>query len=54
MTTPPAPSRSIATWRPAPVIDGLGQSQTAAGVDLGAAEEIEDVAPASEAEPATA
>jgi small subunit ribosomal protein S2 len=36
------------------VIDGLGESQSAAGVDLGAAEEIEVVAPAVEAEPATA
>jgi hypothetical protein len=27
------------------VIDGLGQSQTDAGVDLGAAEEIEDTGP---------
>ncbi|HEX4178511.1 MAG TPA: 30S ribosomal protein S2, partial [Rhizomicrobium sp.] len=30
------------------VIDGLGQSQAAAGVDLGAAEQIEDAAPAAE------
>src|SRR6516165_792782 len=30
------------------VIDGLGESQAAAGVDLGAAEEIEDAAPATE------
>jgi small subunit ribosomal protein S2 len=37
------------------VIDGLGQSQTAAGVDLGAAEEIVDAGPQPvEAEPATA
>jgi small subunit ribosomal protein S2 len=37
------------------VIDGLGQSQTAAGVDLGAAEEIVDSGPKPvEAEPATA
>ena len=37
------------------VIDGLGQSQTAAGVDLGAAEVIEDTGPQLvEAEPATA
>jgi small subunit ribosomal protein S2 len=37
------------------VIDGLGQGQTEAGVDLGAAEEIEDIAPQPvEAEPATA
>src|SRR5471032_944481 len=37
------------------VIDGLGQGQTEAGVDLGAAEEIVDIAPAlAEAEPATA
>ena len=35
------------------VIDGLGESQSAAGVDLGAAEDVESVAP-SEAEPATA
>src|SRR5882762_7071378 len=28
------------------VIDGLGQGQTEAGVDLGAAEEIQDIAPA--------
>src|SRR3954462_3011952 len=35
------------------VIDGLGQSQSAAGVDLGAAEDVGTVAPA-EAEPATA
>src|SRR6201991_486396 len=34
------------------VIDGLGESQTAAGVDLGAAEDVESVAPA-EAQPAT-
>ena len=36
------------------VIDGLGESQAAAGVDLGAAEVIEDAAPAAAAEPATA
>jgi len=38
------------------VIDGLGQSQAASGVDLGEAEVIEDAAPAPavEAEPATA
>jgi small subunit ribosomal protein S2 len=39
------------------VIDGLSQSQVAAGVDLGEAESVEEVAPqpvASEAEPATA
>jgi small subunit ribosomal protein S2 len=39
------------------VIDGLSQSQVAAGVDLGEAENVEEVAPqpvASEAEPATA
>ena len=37
------------------VIDGLSQGQTEAGVDLGAAEEIEDTAPQLvEAEPATA
>jgi small subunit ribosomal protein S2 len=37
------------------VIDGLGQGQTEAGVDLGAAEVIEDVLPQPvEAEPATA
>ena len=37
------------------VIDGLGQSQTDAGVDLGAAAEIEDTGPQLvEAEPATA
>src|SRR5664279_3699411 len=37
------------------VIDGLGQGQTEAGVDLGAAEEIENIAPQPvEAEPATA
>jgi len=35
------------------VIDGLGESQSAAGVDLGAAEDVESVAP-SQAEPATA
>jgi len=35
------------------VIDGLGESQSAAGVDLGAAEDVGTVAPA-EAEPATA
>jgi len=35
------------------VIDGLGESQSAAGVDLGTAEDVESVAPA-EAEPATA
>jgi len=37
------------------VIDGLGESQAAAGVDLGAAEEVGDVTsqPAA-AEPATA
>jgi small subunit ribosomal protein S2 len=35
------------------VIDGLGQSQAAAGVDLGAAEVIEDAGPQL-AEPATA
>src|ERR1700678_2254975 len=35
------------------VIDGLGESQAAAGVDLGAAEVIEDIQPA-QAEPATA
>ena len=37
------------------MIDGLGQSQVAAGVDMGAAEEIEDAARASaEAAPADA
>jgi len=35
------------------VIDGLGESQAAAGVDLGTAEDVESVAPA-QAEPATA
>jgi len=35
------------------VIDGLGESQAAAGVDLGTAEDVESVAP-SQAEPATA